>query len=239
MRRRQQFADNQIDKVTRAGTLQSLLAICAVAIALAVFLVPSWAWAQDASLTLRMKYASAGKTTPVAGITATLYQVASLDDDLNSYTTSSSFDALSVDFNQGMSASAMADAAKRAAQIASDAKLSGTTATSGADGLVRFGTLPNGVYLVLQTGSIGDATKYNNFAPFLISVPQISGSGIIYNVESLPKFTAKPQTKEPVKPLTKTGDDTNPSQWVMCTLVGVSMVLAGHALRRRQQRSGS
>ena len=208
---------------------------CVCMLALGVVLMPAMAWAAgDPTLTLKMKYEAQGKTTHVSGVTATVYQVASLDDNINHYTLNQQFSSLGVDFDKGMDASAMASNAQKAAKIVADNKLTGEAVTSGSDGLISFGALPKGVYLVTQTASTGDAAKYNDFAPFLISVPQITSTGITYDVVSLPKFTAKPdKPKEPAKPLSKTGDSNNPLLWMTYTLVGGALVLMGSSLRRR------
>ena len=229
MRRRQRLESNCIAGVAKAVSL-----FCTGMLALALALVPTAALAEgDASLTLKMQYVSAGKTNMIGGVSATAYQVASLDDGVNHFVLTDSFASLGVDFDKGMDASTMAATAKKAAQIVTDGKLTGKAATSGKDGLVKFGALPQGVYLVVQTGSTGDAASYNDFAPFLISVPQITSTGIAYDVVSIPKFTAKPQVKEPSKPLSKTGDSNNPLLWTTYALVGSALVLTGSAIRRR------
>ena len=230
MRRRQRLTN----KCT-AGMARLARIACMCVLALAIALMPAAAWADgDATLTLKMKYESQGKTTLVSGVTATAYQVANLDDDINHYTLTQQFASLGVDFDQGMDASTMAATAQKAATIVADNKITGKMATSGSDGLISFGALPKGVYLVTQTASKGDAEKYNDFAPFLISVPQITTTGIVYDVVSLPKFTAKPEPpKEPAKPLSKTGDSNNPLLWMTYTLVGGALVLVGSSIRRR------
>lgn len=230
MRRRQRLTNKCTAEMLRLARIA-----CACVLALAVALVPAAAWADgDPTLTLKMKYESQGKATLVSGVTATAYQVASLDDGSSKYTLTQQFASLDVDFNKGMDASTMASTAQKAAKIVADNKLTGKAATSGSDGFVSFGALPKGVYLVTQTASKGDAAKYNDFAPFLINVPQITTTGITYDVVALPKFTAKPETpKEPAKPLSKTGDSNNPLLWATYALVGGALVLTGSAIRRR------
>ncbi len=184
--------------------------------------------AQDATLTLQMSYSTGtagSKSTPISGVTATAYRVAELDDAVNTYTLVDDFASLGIDFNNGLDAAGMEAAAKQAAGIVSASGMKGVSATSNAKGEASFGTLPYGVYLVVQTGSAGDAAKYENFTPFLISVPQITEDGVLYEVVANPKTAPKPPAP-PEEPPT-TGDTTNLQPMWGYAAVGGAMVLVG------------
>lgn len=76
--------------------------------------------------------------------------------------------------------------AQTLADYAEKAKLSGTEAKAGADGSVTFGNLPLGLYLLVQKDTV---PGYRAAAPFLVSVPAVSGDGTawIYDVDASPK----------------------------------------------------
>ena len=191
---------------------------------------------QDATLTLQMSYSTgaAGSTaTPIGGVTATAYCVAELDETSGSYALVDGFSSLDVDLNSEIDASSMEAAAKQAAEMAATASAKGVSATSDAQGVASFGSLPYGVYLVVQTGSEGDAEKYKELEPFLINVPQFAEDGVVYNVVANPKTTPLPTPKPPTpKPPTPvkppvTGDTTNLQPLWMYAAVGGAMTIAG------------
>lgn len=233
--------------------------------ALAVLLSSTVALAvEDGSLTLVMRHESDDRTTYVGGTTATAYLVADLDEAVNSYTLRDEFAALDVTFNDGMDAKAMGEAAAKAANIVSAKRIEGISATSGTDGMVSFGRLPNGVYLVLQTGSKDEAEHYTELTPFLISVPEVIEDDVVFNVTAYPKIApvpptpdggrkqddkvapdGKPTSSDTSKPVTnptasnmpRTGDPFDPWLWAACLLTGSVMVTIGKAgLHRLRQR---
>lgn len=201
----------------------------------------------DATLTLVMQYEADGKDELVDGVEATLYKVASLDDAVNHYVLLDQYESLGVDFNKGLDASQMQEAAKKAQAIASNGDKAAAVATSGKDGKAAFGTLEYGVYLAVQTGAIDTAKAYRDFEPFLISVPRVTEDGVEFDVVAQPKLTPgdAPKPEEPpVTPPTpstspKTGDVMNPQAVVACVVGGGVLVLAGLMLRKRSDRSDS
>ena len=199
------------------------LAFCMVAFA-----------AQDATLTLQMSYSSGtagSQSTPIGGVTATAYRGADLDDTAaGTYTLTSDFASLGVDFNEDIDAAGMEAAAQKAAGMVAASTVQGVSATSNAQGVASFGQLPYGVYLVVQTGAAGDAEKYENLAPFLINVPQFTDDGVVYDVVANPKTsplpTPAPKPPTPVKPPV-TGDTTNLQPLWTYAALGGAMVAIG------------
>lgn len=181
--------------------------------------------AQDATLTLQMAYASGESSTPIGGVTATAYRVADLDEAVNNYTLLDDFASLGIDFNQGLDAAQMEAAALQAQSIVRASSISGVSATSNASGTASFGSLPYGVYLVIQTGASGDAAKYEDFTPFLISVPQITEEGVVYEVVANPKTAPKPPAP-PIEPPV-TGDATNLLPLAKYAVAGGAMAIVG------------
>ena len=243
MRTHQEQGSGRIVRPT--GLIMCLLGCLAVA-ALALFAPSVASAADDGTLTLVMSYESGGKTTYISGTTATAYLVADLDDNINSYTLRDEFAVLDVDFNEGLDARTENKVATKAATIVASGKIEGVSATSGTDGKASFGTLAKGVYLVLQTGAKGDAAQYSDLTPFLISVPEITEEGVVFDVVALPKVTPnppKPPTPPtPVKPDTpskttpkmpQTSDLANPALWTLCFVTGALLVAAGREGLRR------
>lgn len=239
---------------------RALAAACGLAMALTLALLPARVAraASTGTLTLSMIYEKSGKKTPVKGITVTVYRVASLDEGITHFTLLDPFTDLGYDFDQGMTARQNLGLADAANELVQEEKPSGTSATSNKAGTIRFGKLPTGMYLAVQTGATGDAKSYDEMVPFLISVPMITDDGPVYNVEAAPKLTPatdgdggkhegdKPPTKKPptktpqkpttpTKPLVSTGDPTDPRMWAGCLAVGGTLVAAGILGRRKTE----
>ena len=211
-----------------------LYALLALALVLAAIPHPATA-AGEGSLTLQMQYVSGGKTTPVGGATATAYLVADLDDAVNHYTLRDEFASLDVNFDEGLDAQTMDALAQRAADVVSAQKVQGVaTATADAQGKLAFGSLPNGIYLVLQTAAKGDAEKYTSLTPFLISVPQVTEEGVVYDVVAYPKFAPIPPKKMP-----QTNDPFDSKTAVACLVAGGVLVAAGVLGRKRFSKDES
>lgn len=205
-----------------------------VSILLSVSLCTVALAAQEATLTLMMAYDSGAGEQPISGVTATVYRVASLDDAVNHYELEGAFSSLGVDFNKGLDAAGMDSAAQKAAGIVSSSGIKGTSATSDAQGSISYGSLPYGVYLVVQTDSKGDATNYEDFRPFLISVPQVTNDGVIYDVVANPKTAPTPPPPPPPAPRKspRTGDMNDPDLQLALMGVGGAMIMAALVGRR-------
>lgn len=177
-----------------------LLCILAAFASLAELSPSAYAEPQDATLTLQTTYTKQGSTRAITGVTATAYLVASLDQDLHTYTLTAEFSNLDVDLNGKIDAATLEKLAAQAATIAANNNLQGVSATSGRQGTLPFGVLPYGLYLVVQTGRAGTARSYENFTPFLIGVPQVTSTEVEYDVTCMPKFVPIDKPYEPVNP---------------------------------------
>ncbi len=221
----------------RACARRALVLVCGLVMALTLALLPAGVAraATTGSLTLNMAYEKSGKKTPVEGFSVTVYRVAALDNDVTHFTLQEPFTELGFDFDHGMTAQQNKDVAKAAYQIVQKQKPSGTSATSGKDGAARFGKLPTGMYLAVQTGATGDAKNYAEFTLFLICVPQIDDDGITYDVVAEPKLTPLPPTTPipPKRKLAKMGDPSDPRLWATCLTLGGALFLVGVRGRRK------
>ncbi len=169
--------------------------------------------------------------TNVDGMQFTAYKVASLGS--NGYETAADYASTKADFNKEMKAADMLSLAKKMADIAKSKKLKGINAVSNADGEAKFGKVEQGVYLIVQTGSIGKAKNYSTLAPWLLNVPQTTSDGYMYNVVSAPKpaMVTKPTTPTP-----KTDDQTDWGLVAATTALGlVAMMVAILAARKRRE----
>ena len=234
---------NNLPGHPRTLVRRALSLACGLAMVLTLALLPARIAraATTGSLTLSMVYEKGGKKTPVGGFTVTMYRVASLDDDVTHFTLEDPFTELGFNFDQGMTAQQNKDTAEASYKIVQKSKPSGTSATSDKNGVIRYGKLPIGMYLAVQTKATGDAKGYEEFTPFLICVPQIDG-GPTFDVEAAPKLTPaksekpKPKPKPtptPKKKLAKTGDPTDPRLWAGCLAIGGALVIMGIYGRRR------
>ena len=158
---------------------------------------------------------------------------------LNFYTTLDAFKSLGVNFQEGLDANEAQKVADKAAAIVEKNKIKGAkTVTTTAQGTAPFGTLPYGIYLVVQTGATGTAKDYYDFDPFFISVPSLEEDRIVYNVVVDPKTSPRPVVKPPVEkpPLPKTSDLANPQLWIICLVAGAALLAGGIALRNRRSK---
>ena len=124
--------------------------------------------------------------TSISGVEVTLEKIASLEKSTNTYTLDSSFkdaeDAYRNRYEEeyGKASKNIFDGMNveqsnyLAAEIVSryEGKLEGALVdTTKSDGKVTFSGLTDGMYLVFQSGASGMATKYTEFSPYLVSVP--------------------------------------------------------------------
>lgn len=64
------------------------------------------------------------------------------------------------------------------------------------NGIARFDSLDDGVWLICQTGKEGDAEKYEDAAPSLVQIPENGDGGVSYDVTVYPKTVEKPEEPE-------------------------------------------
>jgi len=83
------------------------------------------------------------------------------------------------------------DNAESLARFAKEKSVSGTAAELGAEGKARFGDIPSGLYLIVQTQA---APGYRAFSPFLVSLPFYSASEASYSyyLTTVPKVAPLP-----------------------------------------------
>jgi hypothetical protein len=190
---------------------------------------------QPASLELRFIFNDNKTQKAIFGAEFTLYRVADLSVSGNAavFTPLAPFQAHPVDYNH-LSASASENAAaafaKRTAKANPAAK-----ATTDSNGTARFSALPYGMYLVVQTGTSGQAAAYDNVDPFLAMVPEgvDQGNGHSlwdYYAVVYPKTTvkAKPTPTTPGQPKShrvKTGDATSLFELVGAVLIASAALI--------------
>ena len=183
------------------------------------------------TLTVFVRDTKSAPAVNIDGMQFTAYKVASLES--NGYVLDSTYASTKADFNKEMKADDMLKLAKNMADIAKKKKVKGTNAVSNADGEAKFGKVEQGVYLVVQYGSIGKAKNYSKLDPWMLNVPQKTADGFMYNVVSAPKpgTATKPPTPTP-----KTGDQTNWSLVAATTALGlIAMMVAILAARKRRE----
>ena len=194
---------------------------------------------KDSTLTIINQYK--GKGIPGARFTA--YQIARIASN-GAYELLDDFSGVGIDLNAGVKSADMLSAAKKMAAIVKAKGLKGITATTDSNGKASFGTLDQGVYLVVQTDSKGEAAKYSKADPFLINVPQFTDDEIVYDVVAKPKprilpvtptTPHKPTPSKP-NPFAKTGDPYDVRIALICFVVGLAaMVVALFTARKKHE----
>lgn len=129
---------------------------------------------------------------PVAGGELTLYQVASLHvEDEYSYVAVSGLESMDLSFDR-------IEDPDLPAEVLSQVKNAGITGKSekiGSDGVVFFGDLALGLYLVEQTEN---APGFTSMQPFFVTIPMKENGELIYDVDASPK-PLSPQPTEPTE----------------------------------------
>lgn len=163
------------------------------------------------SLTIQFSVQKSGVDTPIAGAQIGINKIASLHMEggqayykvTEDYLDLAKFENdCDVTFN-GLSVSDSIVLAKQFSEVATAAE---QTAVTDDKGQCKFQIAEQGMYLVQELSAVGDADKYELFAPYIISVPypeNYSGSWEwLYDVLSEPKtvITPKPVPTEPTKP---------------------------------------
>jgi len=182
-----------------------LLCILLLAALLCAFLVPAAAAdAPDISRTGSIRLTVRYEGREVGGGTLTLYQVATLcEDNGYYYAPAEGLEACDVSFE----AVENPDHASVVLAQVKEAGITGQTEKIGSDGVVFFGDLPLGLYLVEQTEN---APGFTTIQPFFITIPMKEGDALIYDVDASPK-PMQPQPSEPTTP-TEPTEPSNPPE---------------------------
>lgn len=205
---------------THTGTLRMLAQVlCALTLVFALAAsFPQRACAierinegESGSLTLACTYGR----TPVAGLSFSLWQVATFDD-VGAYKLDANFADAGIDPNALATASQWDAAAKQAASFAREQSVpSLEQASSASDGIVLFPDVKPGLYLVSEANVDKDGVRFST-APCLIAVPQANPTGDSWNYQvvaepkmeqsALPTNDSNGKQDQPGTILSKTGD---------------------------------
>lgn len=190
---------------------------------------------QKASLELRFIFNDNKTQKAISGAEFTLYRVADLSVSGNTavFTPLTPFQAHPVDYDH-LSASASEKTAAAFAKLTAKAHPA-ANATTDSNGTARFSSLPYGMYLVVQTGTSGQAAAYDKVEPFLAMVPEgvDQGNGHSlwdYYAVIYPKTTvkARPTPSTPGQPKShrvKTGDTTSLFERVGAILIASAALI--------------
>ncbi|MCD8341882.1 MAG: peptidase [Clostridiales bacterium] len=179
-----------LNRVRFALTLALAFALtCGLGLTASAADTPSLDFSQTGSVTLTL---ADGSGNVVSDGAVTIYEVAELylDDGNMAYAYTDAFSGCTeaLDVEDAALAAALAD-------YVTEHGVSGTAASIGADGTVRFDGLELGLYLVVQTTK---STGYSTISPFLVTVPYAEGGAWVYAVNASPKVevSAEPETPE-------------------------------------------
>ncbi len=175
----------------------------------------------------------------VPGGTVTLYRVGEVveNDGNYSFQPTGAFADCGESFENLEAAN---DLAERLRKFAAEKQITGlSTRDINEMGIVRFGDLELGLYLVVQNKA---AAGYEKLAPFLVSVPYMWNGSYIYDVSSRPKTelekTPVPTEPQPTKPSGPNLPQTGQLWWPVPVLAcgGLLLFAVGMALNRRRER---
>jgi len=217
--------------------------------------VPDVKSSAKCSLTITVAAHDDSEETAVSGEGLSIYKVASLKTSQGSAKyvlthdfagSGISFDGMTVEQSISYASKLQSYAVKQSiADVGED--------VTGDSGTVSFSNLGVGMYLVTETGRSGAAENYSSLKPFLVMVPQYSGSSWIYDVKAYPKTeqkkTSQPATpsktivtKKTVRPHTstavKTGDTSNITLWISvmaASLIIILIMLCVRALKKKRK----
>ncbi len=182
-------------------------------------LVPDIDQTQTKSLTVYFYVEKLGVPTPIDGAEIGIYKIADLNTNNGSadYTVCESYASLAKkDGNRditfdGISFSESVELAKKFSKTAEtlSSLAKGVTDDSG---VLKFGDLEQGMYLVRELSSSGSAKKYKFFEPYMISVPLAVSVNSVnewqYDVLSEPKTKVSSGSHDEVSK--QTSDDSRP-----------------------------
>lgn len=159
----------------------------------------------EKSLSIHFYVQNSGVDIPISGAEIGIYKVADLKCENGSanYYLLSQFESLrkiengkDVTFD-GLSGTESEKLAAEFSNLVTSTNYTGMTDTSGK---CTVNNIPQGMYLVMELGAEGEASKYEFFSPYLVSVPLgVKGiDGIIweYNVISEPKTKIEIETTD-------------------------------------------
>ncbi|MBQ3355741.1 MAG: LPXTG cell wall anchor domain-containing protein [Oscillospiraceae bacterium] len=226
-----------------------LLCLLLLTALLCLLLLPATAaetpdFTRTGSIRLTVRY----EGREVGGGELTLYQVATLQDENGyRYVPVPGLEAIDFTFDKIESPDLPAEVLKQVKA----AGLTGTAKRIGGDGVVFFGELTLGLYLVEQTEN---APGFTSIQPFFVTIPMQENGELIYDVDASPK-PLPPQPTEPTNPTeptepTATSKPPEPTEpflpqtgqlnWPIPVLaiLGAALLLAGLfvLLRGRKER---
>lgn len=197
-----------------------LLCILLLAALLCAFLLPAAAadvpdLLRTGSIRLTVRY----EGREVGGGELTLYQVATLcGDDGYYYAPAAGLEACDFSFDTIENP----DQPSVVLAQVKEAGVTGQAAQIGSNGVVFFGDLPLGLYLIEQTES---APGFTAMQPFFITIPMREGDEMIYDVDASPKLL-QPQPSEPTE-LTEPTEPSNPTEPTESTKPGDTLPQTG------------
>lgn len=183
------------------------------------FLVLAEQQENTATIQFSEKDSETATITNIPDATFVVYKVADITYNGNAasatYTLVDEYKETEINFD-GMTAEKSNEAAEKFFTLANKLDPVATGKTN-EDGQVTFANLPDGMYLVAETKTEGEASKYELAKPFLVSLPLYTNGELKHNITISPKSEVKkiPNEKPVVppseKPKADTGISTNSS----------------------------
>ena len=183
------------EKFLKRKWLRVLAAVC-MSVMLLLSMVQGAFAAEDSgrttgSLSLTLAVTEDGEQVPLTGVPLALYQVADMDTEPVVYFhLASSLAGAGVDLNNLKTAADAENASKVLANKVGGVGIVPLTGVTDGEGKLFFGSLPKGVYLLVQTGAIDEC----RVSPMLVSVPYTEdGKKFEYDVQAFPKAEISPR----------------------------------------------
>ena len=193
------------EKFLKRKWLRVLAAVC-MSVMLLLSMVQGAFAAEDSgrttgSLSLTLAVTEDGEQVPLTGVPLALYQVADMDTEPVVYFhLASSLAGAGVDLNNLKTAADAENASKVLANKVGGVGIVPLTGVTDGEGKLFFGSLPKGVYLLVQTGAIDEC----RVSPMLVSVPYTEdGKKFEYDVQAFPKAEKTDKSKNGSLTVTK------------------------------------
>lgn len=202
--------------------------------------------ADDTTGSIRILLTNGSEGTSKSGVEMTCEKVGDIQN--GRYVLADRYSDMELDLNQLKNTSELEQAARKISEAASNITVSEEQVTSDeypdiytgktdSEGILYFGDLQKGIYLIQASSS----EHYDEITPFLVSVPNWSEEAgeMLYDIEVIPKHSPKQQPATERKEAPQTGIDSPAARQLGCAgiiLVTLLFILCKEYIERKREQ---